>query len=81
MVPDLFAGGVCLYLERAYFDNHTLTGCPHGEPPLLSPERSLAREWGLVLPAGFGERGLLVEQEAEDPDDSCRGEHWFFGEV
>jgi hypothetical protein len=44
--------------------------------------RSLAAHWGLLLPEGMQELGMLVDYRgAANSDDWYVSEHWFFGEL
>nr|WP_274517909.1 DUF3916 domain-containing protein [Pseudomonas sp. GM102] len=43
-------------------------------------DRSLATEWGLVLPKGMNEAGFHFVHEDED-GQKFESEHWYFGEV
>lgn len=82
VLPDMFTSEVCLYLDEDYLHAHTASGI-HDKPENLVPAgRSLAAEWGLLLPAGVSERGVRVEyHDPDEPENSYSGEHWYFGEV
>lgn len=81
MTPDMFGSEVCLFLERGYHEGHTVSGDREDRSLLLGPERSLAAEWGLVLPDGFGERGIRLEWAGDEPGEIVVTEQWWFGEV
>ncbi len=58
----------------------TMEGC-HGEQTAITG-RSLAAEWGLVLPPSVSERGTLWRyDQCSDPEDAYVSEHWNYGEV
>jgi hypothetical protein len=88
-VTDMFSSEVTIYTDEEYFQGHT---SPFGQgysSPYAGDEvivtvvtgRSLAREWGLALPEGMGERGIMVAFRSEDPDDCYFREYWYYGDV
>ncbi|WP_244268016.1 DUF3916 domain-containing protein [Stutzerimonas nitrititolerans] len=80
VLPCMFTSELCIYTSEIYFKKHTEVGRSiFGEITIIK-DRSLAREWGLVLPEGFGELGVM--RASEDCDgDPYYSEHWYFGEV
>lgn len=80
-LPDMFTSEVCIYLDEAYFREHTGEAeNSYGKTRRLV-ERSLVKEWGLVLPVGVAELGISVDYRSERDDWSLVGERWYFGEV
>jgi len=48
----------------------------------LIEDRSLAAEWGLILPANVQELGITLEEYgSEDRDEWFTGERWYYGQV
>lgn len=43
--------------------------------------RGLAQEWGLTLPSGINELGVLLDYSSKEDDWSLNSERWFFGQV
>lgn len=80
LVPDMFSSEVCVYIDKSrylgstqpfeydYFRQTRITG------------RSLANEWGLILPPGLHEVGFHFIHEDEG-GEQFESEHWYFGEV
>lgn len=80
VLPDMFASELCLFTAEEYFLLHTSVGKSRfGEITLLK-DRSLEKEWGLDLPDGFSELGVLRADEDED-GNPYYSEHWYIGEV
>ena len=75
-LPDMFSSEICLYLDEAYFRGHTLVS---GETKLIT-EKSLSKDWGLVLPEGVHELGITFPI-TDDEDGDKVVEQWFFGEL
>ncbi len=84
-LPEMFSSEVCIYLQEEYFQSHTTEGFEPGNSLFWSKtrkkikERSIAKEWGLILPEGFSEIGLAVD--CKDNYGEWAEEHWYFGEV
>ena len=78
-VSDMFSSEICVYTSEAYFQSHVQASeNATGKTSIISG-RSLAREWGLVLPAGFEERGLSYDYRGfQDKDDWDVREDWYF---
>ena len=76
ILPSMFSSEICIYTNLDYHRSHI---------PLASDEncihnKSLAAEWGLVLPEWMGERGTC--RTIEDCDGQLyEVEEWYFGEV
>lgn len=80
-LPDMFSSEVCLYLDEDYFQGHTRPRVnAYGRLSALDG-RSLAREWGLSLPAGMHELGVHVDYPRTDTHEGLLVDRWFFGEV
>lgn len=77
--PGMFSSEICLYLDEEYFQGH-VAATADGQVTAIN-SRSLATEWGLVLPKGIGERGVQISIPRTDHDDGLEQEYWFFGEV
>lgn len=85
-LPEMFASEICIYLQEEYFQSHTTDGVDHCGTTTREriKGRSLAKEWGLILPEGASELGVAVDYRKEEDDDSSvdwSGEDWYFGEV
>ncbi|WP_133842676.1 DUF3916 domain-containing protein [Erwinia rhapontici] len=80
VLPDMFASELCIFTAEEYFLLHTSEGKSRfGEITLLK-DRSLEKEWGLDLPDGFSEVGILRADEDEE-GNLYYSEHWYIGEV
>jgi hypothetical protein len=79
--PDLFPSRVCIYTDEEIFQRQMYTGEHEFGSVKAITNRSFAKERGLVLPAGFSERGLEVQGTGSDGTGWYVFEHWFFGEV
>lgn len=80
-LPDnMFASEVCIHLDEDFFHAHVGEGTSiFGERKFIR-DRKLSSEWGLRVPPGMSELGVVVE----DVDDDGRPfsfECWLFGEV
>lgn len=82
-LPDFFTSEICIYKDEGYFSSHTRESSSKCGSSRHIAERSLASEWGLVLPEGMGELGVLLEgiEDYNRPDDWYACERWYFGEV
>lgn len=81
-LPDMFTSELCIYLDEGYFSSHTREASSERGSSRHIVERSLASEWGLVLPEGMGELGVLLDCPDDDhPDGRFVCERWYFGEV
>ena len=81
-VPDLFSSEVCIYTDETYFQSKVQPSQRENEriTPILG--RSLAASWGLVVPPGMGERGVLWElHDPSEEGGEYQSELWFYGEV
>ena len=81
-VPDLFTSELCIYSSEEYFQSKVVP-CEDGQGSIREiTGRSLAKEWGLRLPEGMAELGVVWNfTKSGDPDDHYVGEHWVYGEV
>jgi len=80
VLPDMFSSELCLFTSEEYFNEHTRPGNNYfGQLSLLN-DRSLIKEWGLKLPSGFSELGVLRVSE-NDEGEFYSSEHWYIGEV
>lgn len=75
-LPSMFSSEICIYTDLEYHRGHI----PYEGSDCIDTSESLAREWGLILPASMKERGLryTVEDWEGKPYE---GERWYFGEV
>ena len=80
MVPDMFSSRVCVYTDKARYLGHTQPFDYEYFRQTRITERSLAREWGLVVPPGLHEVGFHFTHENENAE-VFESEHWYFGEV
>ena len=81
-LPDMFTSEVCLYRSEDYFQSFISEGRSENGSSSLIRERSLAAEWGLILPKGVQELGITFEYYGgEDPDEWFTGERWYYGQV
>lgn len=81
-LPKMFPSEVCVYSDERYFQEMVQIGqSRHGATRRIEG-RSLANEWGLVMPATIREFGLAYDNSmASNLEDRRVGEYWFFGEV
>jgi hypothetical protein len=79
-LPCMFSSEICIYTSERYFNEHTESGRNVLGEIAQIKDRSLANEWGLVLPEGFGELGVLRTSQDCDGDPYV-SEYWYFGEV
>ncbi|PKB86462.1 hypothetical protein A8A01_29785 [Ewingella americana] len=80
--PDMFTSEICLYLDEDYFNGHTLQNGTQSRFSTVIQDRSLATEWGLLLPEGITERGIkTVYRDEECPEYDYISECWYFGEL
>ncbi len=76
LLPSMFSSEICIYTDMKYHRGHI----PSADSQYVEQGRSLAEEWGLVLPPGMEERGLRYTVEDCD-GQTYEEERWFFGEV
>ncbi|HEY8565831.1 MAG TPA: DUF3916 domain-containing protein [Beijerinckiaceae bacterium] len=82
-LPDMFPSRICVFYDPAYFATFADRTGRYQQWTPLHPERSLAREWGLIMPHGFREQGFREVMWSEADDDPERlvqvhdGEVWF----
>jgi hypothetical protein len=70
--PEVFMAEVGVFLDPAYGRDFEKRSHPGQVWTPLPPERSLARDLGLILPPGFVERGYRERSEEEDADGGLR---------
>ncbi|WP_047643013.1 DUF3916 domain-containing protein [Dickeya fangzhongdai] len=81
-LPDMFTSEVCLFRSEEYFQSFITEGRSENGSSVLLRERSLAREWGLILPDGVQELGITLNYYGgDDPDEWFSGERWYYGEL
>lgn len=79
--PELFGSEVAIYTNEEIYQQQIWTG--NHEFGFVRPitNKSLAKEWGLVLPAGFSEHGVEVQGTGSDDTGWFIFEKWFLGEA
>ncbi|HEJ7947452.1 TPA: DUF3916 domain-containing protein [Serratia liquefaciens] len=81
-LPDMFTSEVCLFRSEEYFQSFIAEGCSENSSLVLLRERSLAKEWGLILPDGVQELGITLDYYGgDDPDEWFSGERWYYGQL
>lgn len=81
-LPLMFSSEVCVYTDESYFCEMTKIGYSRHGVTRRIEGRSLAVDWGLVVPAQMREFGMAFDNmEATDSEDLPAGEYWFYGEV
>ncbi|WP_343229952.1 DUF3916 domain-containing protein [Yersinia kristensenii] len=81
-LPDMFTSEVCLFRSEDYFQGFITEGSSENGSSVLLRERSLAREWGLILPDGVQELGITLDYYGgDDPDEWFSGERWYYGQL
>ena len=79
--PELFGSEVCIYTDEKVYQDQIWTGDHEFGFVRTIIGKSLTKEWGLVLPAGFSEHGLEVQGTGSEGTGWYISEHWLFGEV
>jgi hypothetical protein len=80
-LPDMFASELCIFTDEAYFNEHTSAGQGRfGKKRELIQGKSLDIAWGLKIPEGFSEIGIL-RTDINDEGNPYISECWFIGEV
>lgn len=81
-LPDMFTSEVCLFRSEEYFQSFITEGRSENGSSVLIRERSLAKEWGLILPDGVQELGITFDYYGgDDPDEWFSGERWYYGQL
>nr|WP_024965722.1 DUF3916 domain-containing protein [Pantoea sp. IMH] len=81
-LPDMFTSEVCLYRSEDYYQSFITEDRSETGASALIKERSLAVEWGLILPANVQEIGITLEYYgSEDRDEWFTRERWYYGQV
>ena len=79
-LPDMFTSEICIYTSEEYFKYQTEAWDREPEKLDTTLNRSLSKEWELILPQGFCEKGVLRNNfDLEDKEYFV--ERWYFGEV
>jgi hypothetical protein len=79
-LPCMFSSELCIYTSKEYFKEHTTEYTGRFGKIEKIQGKSLAQEFGLVLPEGFNELGVLRTDEDDDGTPYI-SEQWYFGEV
>jgi len=78
----MFTSEVCLYRSEEYYQGFITEERSENGASALIKDRSLAAEWGLVLPDNVQEIGIsLAYYGSEDRDEWFTGECWYYGQV
>lgn len=81
-VPDMFTSEVCLYRSEEYYQSFITEGRTAYCETTLIKDRSLAAEWGLILPGNVQESGITTEYfGSEEPDECFTAERWYYGQL
>ncbi|XBS71315.1 DUF3916 domain-containing protein [Acerihabitans sp. KWT182] len=81
-LPDMFVSEVCLFRSEEYFQSFISEGSSETGSTVILRDRSLAKEWGLILPEGVQELGIRLEYHGgDDPDEWFTGEYWYYGQL
>lgn len=81
-LPDMFTSEVCIYRSEDYYQSFISEGRSENGASALIKDRSLAAEWGLILPANVQELGITLEYYgSEDRDEWFTGVRWYYGQV
>lgn len=82
-VPHMAGSQLCVIFDEHHYACLTSQHLHSREWLPLPATRSLAREWGLCLPPGYGERGFrdLARTDAPNAVATGDGEIWLIGEV
>jgi hypothetical protein len=79
--PELFASEVAIYTNEKIYQDQIWTGDHECGSVRTITGKSFAKEWGLVLPAGFSEHCLEVQGTGSDGTGWYVFEQWFLGEA
>lgn len=80
VLPEMFSSELCIYNSEEYFIEHTEAGSGRFGTLEVIKTRSLAASWGLIIPEGFYEHGVLRTDEDEDGRPWV-SEQWYFSET
>lgn len=81
-LPDMFTSEICIYRFEEYYQGFITEGRSENGASVLLKNRSLAAEWGLVLPANMQEIGITLEYYgSEDRNEWFTRERWYYGQV
>ena len=79
-LPWMFGSELCIYTTEEYFNEHTSEHTGRFGKIEKIQGKSLAQEFGLVIPEGFNELGVIRTDEDDDGNPYIC-EQWYFGEV
>lgn len=79
-LPRMFTSELCIYTSEEYFQEHTSEHTGRFGKIEKIQNKSLAQEFGLVIPEDFNELGVLRTEEDDDGNPYI-SEYWYFGEV
>ncbi len=79
-LPCMFSSELCIYTSEEYFKEHAAEHTGRFGKIERIQGKSLAQEYGLELPEGFNELGVLRINEDDDGNPYI-SQHWYFGEV
>ncbi|MEN4793312.1 DUF3916 domain-containing protein [Pantoea agglomerans] len=81
-LPDMFTSEICLFRSEEYYQSFITEDRSEKGASVLIRERSLAADWGLILPANVQELGMTLEYYgSENRDEWFTGERWYYGQV
>lgn len=82
-LPDMFTSEMCFYFSEPYFQCFITEDAERARGMSRRiHDRSLAKEWGLVLPPPVKEIGVELQVIGfDDPNNHFHGERWYYGEV
>lgn len=80
-LPDMFTSEVCLYRSEDYYQSFIAEGRSDKGASALIRDRSLAAEWGIILPANVQELGITLECYGNEDYAGFTGERWYYGQV
>ncbi|MGE8101471.1 DUF3916 domain-containing protein [Pseudomonas fluorescens] len=80
LTPDMFSSEICIYTDMSRYRGHVLPFDYEHFCQTRITDKSLATEWGLIVPAEMNEVGFHFVHEDED-GQKFESEHWYFGEV
>ncbi|MCY1292161.1 hypothetical protein D9M70_413760 [compost metagenome] len=76
----MFNSEICIFASEQYFGEHTAPGIGRFGKITNITGRSICAEWGLEIPVGFAELGV-VREETDEEGVVFYFEHWYIGEV
>ena len=79
-LPQMFSSEVCIFSSEKYYKEHTTPSVSRFGKISLITGRSICEDWGLKLPDGFYELGIIRE-DADEEGNPLIYEFWYLGEV